>query len=512
MMNALKRTLCTLLSAALLAVSAPTVFAKSADFTDVPAKSWYAGAVDYVSEAGLFAGVGNGRFDPSGSMSRAMMVQVLANATDNYRKEDFTVGGFVGTGLNLFEPLPYDDVNEEKTWYGPPIRWATMYGMVSGKGNRRFVPFGAVTREETAVMLYRYAQKTENNVSHRGTSVKKFTDAGSISSWAKDAVDWAAENGILKGYPDGSLQPQRTITRSEAAMIFLNAKDAVKKRTAIYPMTDTAKKLGITADQYPTVDGSKLTQTLAETMYRAMHGINNPHGTQHSRTVPAYQNLINGKADLILVPDATAEILTEAEKAGVKLETYEIAKDGLVFVTPEENLAKDLTVEQLKQIYGSYSIKNWSSLGGGNKNLIPFCGKGSSDDRQMQLERLILGGTALDETIAQKYSFDSWNTVIFQTQNYHTGSIAGALENSYGLCPANYNLCAGSPYLVSGLKLLSVNGISPTRESIDDGKYPLTYRYYAVIRADEPADSPARKLAKWLQSEEGKELVSKAIG
>lgn len=114
--------------------------------------------------------------------------------------------------------------------------------------------------------------------------------------------------------------------------------------------------------------------------------------------------------------------------------------------------------------------------------------------------------------IIQCSAFASWNTVIFQTQNYHTGSIAGALENSYALCPANYNLCAGSPYLVSGLKLLSVNGISPTRESIDSGKYPLIYRYYAVIRADEPADSPARKLAKWLQSEEGKELVSKAMG
>ncbi len=104
-----------------------------------------------------------------------------------------------------------------------------------------------------------------------------------------------------------------------------------------------------------------------------------------------------------------------------KLETYEIAKDGLVFVTPEGNPAKNVTVEQLKQIYGSYSIKNWSALGGENKNLIPFCGKSTLDDRQMQLERLILGGAALDEMIAKKHSFDSWNTVISQTQNYHTG-------------------------------------------------------------------------------------------
>ncbi len=343
--------------------------------------------------------------------------------------------------------------------------------------------------------------------------MNKFTDAGSVSSWAKDAVDWAAENGILKGYPDGSLQPQRAITRSEAAMIFLNAKDTVKKRTAIYPMTDTAKKLGIKADQYPVVSGTKLMQFVVDDMYRAMHGIGDPYSPLVSPyTSQAYRDLIDRKSDLLLVPAATSEILAEADKAGVKLETYEIAKDALVFVTPAENSAKNVTVEQLKDIYGSYSIKNWSALGGENKNLIPFCGTSGVDDRQIELERLVLAGTPLDKTVAEKYSCDSWNTVIFQTQKYHTGYIDGALANSYALCPANYNLCAGSPHLVEGLKQLSVNGVTATRESVDSGKYPLTYSYYAVVRADEPADSPARKLVKWLQSEEGQELVSKALG
>lgn len=91
MMNALKKTFCCLLSATVLTVSASTAFAKSADFTDVPEKGWYTEAVDYVSEAGLFSGKGNGKFDPDGVMNRAMMVQVLANATENYKKESFTV-------------------------------------------------------------------------------------------------------------------------------------------------------------------------------------------------------------------------------------------------------------------------------------------------------------------------------------------------------------------------------------------------------------------------------------
>ncbi len=507
MKNALKKTVCCLLSAAVLAVSVPPAFAKSSDFTDVPAKSWYAKAVDYVSEAGLFSGKGNGKFDPDGVMNRAMMVQVLANATENYKKEDFTTGGFIGTGINSFDLLPYTDVDETQTWYGPPIRWATMYQIVSGKGNGKFAPFDAITREETAVMLYRYAQKTENDVNHRGTSLKKFSDANAVSSWAKDAMDWAVEKGILKGYPNGSLRPKKRTTRAEAAMVFLNAKDVLKNRTAVYPMTETAQELGITADTYPKVDGSGLTQSLAGGLYRTMYGTYDPHGIHHSKTRSAYEKLIAGDTDLILVPAPEDKILKEAENAGVQLEKYEIAREGLAFLTPKQNTAKNVSVEQLQQIYGDYSIQNWSKLGGENQALFPLCGtSGLDDDRQAQLEDRILQGLPLSERIQEQYAFDNWNEVIYRLQETTQAEVDG-----FGIAPCGYTMHRNfSNYQHRGLKLLSVNGVTPTEKNISDGTYPLTYSYYAVICGDEPANSPARKLAQWLQTKEAGKLIKQS--
>lgn len=506
MKNALKKTFCCLLSATVLTVSASTAFAKSADFTDVPEKGWYTEAVDYVSEAGLFSGKGNGIFDPDGVMNRAMMVQVLANATENYKKESFTVGGFAGTGMNSFDVLPYTDVDETQTWYGPPIRWATMYQIASGKGNGKFAPFAAITREETATMLFRYAQKTKNETGHQGTAIKKFSDANAVSSWAVNAVDWAVEKGILNGYPDGSLRPGKRITRAEAAMVFLNTKNVLKNRTVTFPMTETAQNLGITAETYPKVDGSKLTQDLANNLYRTMHGINDPHGFHHSKTRSAYEKLIAGDTDLILVLDPDDEVLKKAESAGVQLEGYEIARDGLAFETPEKNTAKNVSVEQLQQIYSDYSIQNWSVLGGENRALIPYCGtSGMDDDRQTQLERQILKGLPLNEQIQKQYAFESWNEVISHVQGSGEPNSDGI-----GIAPMNFAIYQELPYLSKGLKLLSVNGMEPTEKNIADGSYPLTYSYYAVIRADEPENSSARKLAQWLQTEEAGELVEQS--
>ena len=498
----MKKMICFLLSLCLL-VSLAAVPVSAANetevrFTDVPADAWYAKAVDYVQDAGLFAGKGDGIFDPNGSMNRAMMVQVLASATENYEKRAFTVGGFMGELILAFEILPYDDVDESRTWYGPPIRWATMYQIASGKGNGKFEPFAAITREETAAMLFRYADKTENDTTHKGTSLKKFSDEKTVSSWATNAMDWAVEKGILKGYPDGTLRPRQTITRAEAAMVFLNAKDALKNRTAIYPMTETAEKLGITADSYPRVDGSNLTKGLANNLFRAMYGTWNPYGIYHSNTQGAYENLIAGDTDLILVPDTGNEFLKKAEAAGVKLDRYEIGKGALTFITPEDNKAANVTVSQLRQIYGDYSIQNWSALGGENQALVPFCGEyGMEDDRQIQLERQILQGSPLNSQIQQNYASENWYYSMFY-QEYDGVFLA---LDSYP--------CENFPYLSSTkVKALSVDGIEPTEENIANGTYPLTYSYYAVIRADEPKDSPTRKLAEWLQTKEGQELMA----
>ena len=150
-------------------------------FADVASSAWYAGFVQYVVEKGLFGGVGNGRFDPDGNMTRAMMWTVLAR----YR------GVETGSGSN---------------WYDAARSWAVAQGISDGS-----MADGNVTREQFVTMLWRLAGQPD------AVSSAGFTDSGNISGYAKIAVDWTVAQGILNGYHDGSFRPQGSASRAEVA-------------------------------------------------------------------------------------------------------------------------------------------------------------------------------------------------------------------------------------------------------------------------------------------------------
>ena len=123
-------SLCLLVSLTAVPVSAAT----TPRFTDVPADAWYAKAVDYVQEAGLFAGKGDGIFDPDGSMNRAMMAQVLASATENYR-----------SGVYSADIMPYSDVDDLGSYAGEAISWLELSGIVTGFDDNTLRPKDNVT-------------------------------------------------------------------------------------------------------------------------------------------------------------------------------------------------------------------------------------------------------------------------------------------------------------------------------------------------------------------------------
>ena len=102
-------------------------------------------------------------------------------------------------------------------WYAPAIIWAAAYGIVGGYGNGLFGPDDNITREQLAVMLWRWAGSpaaTDKEL--------HFTDADEASGYALDALRWAAENGVLNGYSDGRLNPGGTATRAQAAQMLRN--------------------------------------------------------------------------------------------------------------------------------------------------------------------------------------------------------------------------------------------------------------------------------------------------
>ncbi len=185
------------------------------EFSDVSEKAWYYEAVEYAVENGLMNGVGGGKFDPEGTMTRAMLVTVL------WRYE-----GEPAEGENSFTDVP------NGTWYTEAVAWAAANGIVGGVGNNRFDPNGIITREQMATILFRYAQKRGFDTSKRG-DLSVFPDSGKVSSWAKDAMRWAVAEQIING-SDGYLLPQGNATRAQVAALLMRF--IIKIETAAKPV------------------------------------------------------------------------------------------------------------------------------------------------------------------------------------------------------------------------------------------------------------------------------------
>lgn len=168
-------------------------------FTDADTTAWYHDCVHYCLENGLMNGFGDGTFGPEKPITRAQLVQILHNREGrpsvNY--------------LMQFEDVP------EGAWYAEAVRWAASEGVVSGYSSRKFGPDDNITREQLALMLWRYAG------SPTATGGLEFTDADHVSGYALEAMRWAAENGIITGKTGGILAPQGSATRAEAAAMLM---------------------------------------------------------------------------------------------------------------------------------------------------------------------------------------------------------------------------------------------------------------------------------------------------
>ena len=167
--------------------------------TDVSESAWYYDAVRFAIENGLMNGIGNNLFAPGANLSRAQLTQIL------YNKE----GKPTVDGMGSFTDV-------KGAWYSDAVIWATERNIVSGYGNGLFGPNDNITREQLAVMLWRYAGKpiASTNLT--------FSDTDQISDFAQSAIRWAVENKILNGKGSNILAPKSFATRAEVAQMLKN--------------------------------------------------------------------------------------------------------------------------------------------------------------------------------------------------------------------------------------------------------------------------------------------------
>ena len=175
-------------------------------FTDVDNGDWFLAAVQYVYENGRMAGTSSTTFQPEVNLTRAMAAQVLYNLE----------GQPAVTGDTTFT-----DAAAAGDWAVKAITWAEQTGVVAGIGDGLFAPTANVTREEFAQMMYNYASYKEYDLTLEG-DLSQFEDASAISGWAETAMSWANGSGLINGHDDGTIDPQGTTTRAQAASILMN--------------------------------------------------------------------------------------------------------------------------------------------------------------------------------------------------------------------------------------------------------------------------------------------------
>lgn len=164
--------------------------------------SWSQNAVDFVTSRKLFNGTTETTFDAEVKMNRAMLVTVL------HRLENTPAGGTPAFG----------DVDSGE-WYAEAVAWASSNEIVMGVGDG-FAPDGAVTREQIATFLYRYA-KVMGVDTTPNKALTDFDDGADTSDWAQEAMQWAVGAGLIQGYGEGSLNPKGDATRAEVAQILM---------------------------------------------------------------------------------------------------------------------------------------------------------------------------------------------------------------------------------------------------------------------------------------------------
>ncbi len=177
-------------------------------FGDVAQDRWSYPYVKTLTDRGAVQGVSETAFAPEGQLTRGQLVTIL--------------GRMAGVRASDYPHCAFADVSDD-AYYAPYIEWARRMNIVSGVGDNRFAPKQAATREQLAVIVDYFALQQGVLTVESSVGSVSFTDAASVSPWARDAVAQLQHEGVLGGYPDGSFRPQNPVTREEACKILCEA-------------------------------------------------------------------------------------------------------------------------------------------------------------------------------------------------------------------------------------------------------------------------------------------------
>ena len=262
---------------------------------------------------------------------------------------------------------------------------------------------------------------------------------------------------------------------------------------------DTVKTPSFTEDTFPRLDGSTATIPLSEGIVSALLGKSADEAQKfvnHNKTHAAYENLIDGKCDLIFVTPPSEEETELMKQSGEEFEITMAVKDAFVFLVNKQNPIDDISSEDLKKIYTG-EITNWSQLGGEDAEIIAYQRPDNSGSQTLMYKLLVPQDQIMQAPTEMKpVGMDDLINVV---SDYDEGI------NSIGYSVYYY---ASGMYTDPNSKMISVDGVYPSNETIADGSYPLSDGYYAIYRKGLSEDDPVTLLMSWLLSEEGQKIAA----
>ena len=218
-----------------------------------------------------------------------------------------------------------------------------------------------------------------------------------------------------------------------------------------------------------------------------------------SGTHGAYTNLIEGKSDVIIASrDISRNEKATAESLGVELETAPLAIDALVFIVNPNNPVKNLTSEQVRKIYTG-EITNWKEVGGVDHAITPYI-RDADSGSQEKMETLVMNGlNMIDGTYMPEIIGSQMVSPYMQLE-----------ENEYGIGYTPFFYCTAMVRDLLMVKMLSIDNVAPSKESLRKNKYPFVSSIYAAIRKSESHESMAYKLYQFLFTKRGAEMIDES--
>lgn len=250
---------------------------------------------------------------------------------------------------------------------------------------------------------------------------------------------------------------------------------------------------------HPVLDGATALYPVYAAAVQALYknvGEENYYTLLHCSTTPeAYKRLVAREVDLVFVAQPSKEQQAAAEAAGNPLQLTPLGKEAFVFFVHADNPVDGLSSDQIRAIY-TKKIVNWKEVGGRDEEIIPFQrpqGSGS----QTALERKVMKGEKLPAPLREEFA-RGMGGVIQQVATY---------RNSSRAIGYSFRVYANAMNTEGGIKLLKIDGVAPTRETIRSGAYPYTADLFAATAGTTNPHVPA--LIAWFLSPQGQDLIEK---